>query len=119
MTRRGCLLGALLWALVMTLPLCALVLAIRGEIGWRRGDFAEDRVWLVHAAGRPGEAARGLAYSAARVIDRPAAPDQTVCVRTRVYFWLWQGRSERIDYCDCYVPRPAPQSGYDSIGSCP
>jgi hypothetical protein len=119
MTRRGCLIGALLWAVVMTAPLCALVLAVRGEIGWRRGGFVEDRLWLVNETGAPGEAARGLAYSAARTIGRPAAPDGPICVRTRVYFWLWQGQSERLEYCDCYVPRPGPPPGYDSTGSCP
>ena len=35
----------------MTVPLFALVLAVKGELTWRRGDFVEDRVWLINRDG--------------------------------------------------------------------
>ena len=38
---------------------------------------------------------------------------------TGIAFLLWRGHSEPADYCECNQPRPAPQSGYDSLGSCP
>ncbi len=118
MTRRGCLLGLVVWLLVMTLPLFALLLAIRGEIGWRRGPFVEDRLWLVNLdAGPGGEQASGLAYSAARLTPRSAAGPGAVCVRTRVYFFLWRGASQPADYCECF--RPGPGGTSESLGNCP
>ena len=118
MTRRGCLLGVLAWLLLMTLPLFALVLAMRGEVGWRRGAFVEDRVWLVHLDNEPGgERASGLAYSATRLAARPAAGPHAICARTRVYFFLWRGASEPADYCECF--RLAPGGSYEALGSCP
>jgi hypothetical protein len=118
MTRRGCLLGCLVWLVVMTLPLIALLLAVRGELAWRRGDFVEDRVWLVRTDDLPGEEAAGLAYASTRLLPDPNAPAGRVCVRTRVTFLLWRGASESFDYCECYQARPAPAEGYDPLGSC-
>jgi hypothetical protein len=118
MTRRGCLFGVVAWLLVMTLPLLAVLLAMRGEIGWRRGPFVEDRLWLVNLdAGPGGERASGLAYSAARLSPHPAAGPDAICVRTRVYFFLWRGTGEPADYCECFRPEPGGTS--QSLGNCP
>ncbi len=117
MTRRGCALGCLAWLLVMTLPLLALILAVRGELAWQRGDFVEDRLWLVRTDDVPGEEAAGLAYSSTRLVRDPAAPAGRVCVRTRVTFLLWRGNSESFGYCECYQAHPG--QGYDPIGACP
>ena len=119
MTRRGCMLGVALWLLIISLPFCAVLFAIRGEVSWRRGPIVEDRLWLVNLNGAPGEeSASGLAYSATRLVSNPAAVEGRVCARTHVYFWLWRGRGDAADYCECYQPRPAPRSGYDPAGSC-
>jgi len=102
----------------MTAPLFALVLAVKGELTWRRGDLVEDRVWLVNNRAEPGQdEAHGIAYSSARLLSNPAPANGPVCVRTHVYFWLWQGHSENVAYCDCYTS--APGGGYTSNGSCP
>ena len=120
MTWRGCLLASGLWLIVMTVPFCALVLAVREEVAWRRGDFVEDRLWIVRGQAGPGEAtASGLGYSAARVISDRRAENGSVCVRTRVYFLLWRGESERVEFCECYAPRLVPGGGFESNGSCP
>lgn len=119
MTRRGCVLGCLAWLVIMTLPLLAILLAVRGELAWQRGDFVEDRLWLVRTDDLPGEEAAGLAYSASRLVRDPSAPVGQVCVRTRVTFLLWRGASESFDYCECYQARPAPAEGYDPLGACP
>jgi hypothetical protein len=117
MTRRGCAGCGLIWLLVMLLPLLALMIAVRGELSWRRGDFTEDRVWLVRDPGeRPGGSAAGLAYSATRLERAGGAPGQ-VCARTRVYFLLWRGSSESLSYCECYAVGPGGQ--FDSAGACP
>jgi hypothetical protein len=116
MSRTGCVVSVLVWLCVMTVPFLALLLAVQGELTWRRGPFVEDRVWLVgaEAGGRPQDAS-GIGYSSARVISEQAAGP--VCVRTRVYFFLWRGRSESVAFCDCYLP--APDGRYEPQGSCP
>lgn len=120
MTRRGCLLGLAVWLLIITIPFAVVLFAIRGEITWRRGPIVEDRLWLVNLNGAAGqESAAGLAYSATRLVSNSAALDGRVCAQTHVIFLLWRGHSEPADYCECNQPRPAPQSGYDSLGSCP
>ena len=120
MTRRGCLLGVMAWLLIMALPLCALVFAMRGEMGWQRGPFVEDRIWLVNLEGAPGqETASGLAYSATRLSAQPSARPTDICVKTSVYFLLWRGQSESLSYCECYQPNPAASGGYDPLGACP
>jgi hypothetical protein len=118
LSRPGCLLAVGLWLCVMTLPLAAVILAMRGELTWRRGPFTEDRLWLVHSAPALGQGdEQGLGYSAARVIANPRAASGAVCVRTRVYFWLWRGKSETLEFCDCYLP--ASGGGYAASGGCP
>jgi hypothetical protein len=119
MTRRGCVFGLAIWLLVMTVPLCVVLFAIRGEVSWRRGPIVEDRLWLVNLAGGPGEdSAGGLAYSATRLVDGPAVADGRVCARTYVYFLLWRGHSDPVNYCECFQPRPGPGGGYDPAGNC-
>jgi hypothetical protein len=120
MTRRGCVLGVALWLVIMTVPFCAVLFAIRGEVSWHRGDLIQDRLWLVNLSGASGqESAAGVAYSATRLVGQPGSAGEPVCARTHVYFLLWRGHSDALDYCDCYQPRPAPLTGYDYQGSCP
>ena len=118
MTRRGCLAGLLVWLVVITVPFCLILFAIRGDVSWRRGVLTQDRLWLVAAEPGQGSAA-GVAYSATRLVASPAEPQGAVCARTTVYFFLWRGQSETISYCECYQPRTAPETGIDLIGSCP
>ena len=119
-TRRGCLLGLAAWLIIITVPFAVVLFAIRGEVTWHRGPIVEDRLWLVDLNGAPGEeSAAGLAYSATRLVDNPAAVNGRVCARTHVVFLLWRGHSEPADYCECYQPRTGPPGGYESLGSCP
>ncbi len=119
MTRRSCLLGLTIWLLIVTIPFAVVLFAIRGEVSWHRGPIVEDRLWLVNLSGAAGEeSAGGVAYSATRLVDAPPSAAGRVCARTHVYFLLWRGHSEAVDYCVCYQPRPAPQTGYDQVGSC-
>ena len=116
MSRLGCLLGFLAWLFVMTVPLLGFMLAVRGEFTWRRSEFVEDRVWLISAENSSGDE-RGLGYSAARVVSDQTAADGPICVRTRVNFLLWRGRSEHLEFCDCYLR--SVNGGYEPNGSCP
>jgi len=118
MSRAGCVAGVLVWLCVMTVPFMALLLAIRGELTLRRGDFVEDRLWLVNAETGVGKGiASGIGYSTTRVVSDQTAADGPVCVRTNVYFLLWQGQSESVTFCECYVTTEG--GGYASQGSCP
>jgi hypothetical protein len=120
MTRRGCLTGIAVWLLIITIPFCLVLFAIRGDVSWRRGDLVQDRLWLINEEDLPGqESAAGVAYSATRLTASAAAPAGAVCARTTVYFLLWRGQSETLNYCECFQPRSAPQTGYDSLGLCP
>jgi hypothetical protein len=120
MSRAGCAAWALVWLCVMTVPFLALLLAMRGELTWRRGGFVEDRLWLVNAETGVGNgSASGIGYSATRVVSDQIAADGRLCVRTNVYFLLWKGKSEGVTYCECYVKRPAEGGSYESDGNCP
>ena len=112
LSRRGCLAGLLLWACLMTVPLAAVILAVRGEVAWQRGEFVEDRVWIVKEA-----EAGGLGWSSARVTTDQRPLDGPVCVRTRVRFLLWKGTSESLTFCECFVLSRAT-GGLEASGSC-
>ena len=112
LTRRGCLVGTLIWLAVMVLPLAALLLALRGEVTWRRGEFTEDRVWVVKESN-----AGGLGWSSARVLSDERPVDGPVCVRTQVRFLLWRGASESLAFCECYVLSRTTGT-LETFGSC-
>lgn len=119
MTRRGCLIGLLIWAVVMLLPLVVIIFFLQGEVAWERGPFVEDRLWLVRTDedGR-GERMSGLAYGAMRISEGRPGTSDTVCVTTRVYFWMWRGESESeaVTYCECYAPTGG--GDYEAAGTC-
>lgn len=118
MTWRGCLLGGLLWLVVMLLPLAALWLAMRGEVAWRRGELVEDRVWIVQSENSRGQSSPGgVAYSRSRIISDARAQAGPVCVRTQVRFWLWRAPGEAVEYCECYAASPG--GGLALQGPCP
>jgi hypothetical protein len=117
MTRRGCVLGVLIWAVLMALPVCGVVAALRGEVAWERGPFVEDRVWLVRVdEGSRGERVSGLAYGSMRISAGRPGQDVPVCVTTHVYFWMWRGENEAVTYCECY--RPLGAGEYEAAGAC-
>jgi hypothetical protein len=100
--------GCLIWLAIMCLPLFAVALAMRGELAWQRGEFVEDRVWLIQEADQ-----RGVGYSSARVTRNEEPVDGPICVRTRVLFVLWQGSAEPVEYCECYAA-----GTHDPAGAC-
>lgn len=96
MRRFGCILGTLLWFIVLLLPCVGFYLAVRGEIVWERSRFSSDRLWLIREPGQTGVAL-------ANMQPMGATDAEEVCTRTYVTIWLWsQGSFEQIGYCDCY-----------------
>ncbi len=100
--------GCLLWLAILCLPLLIFVLAVRGEVQWQRGEFVNDRLWLIQETDE-----RGLGYSAARVISNEEPVDGPICVRTRVYFLLWRGSAPAVAYCECYAA-----GTHEPVGGC-
>ena len=96
--RIGCLLGLLVWLVVMLIPLLFIALAVRQEIVITQGDAPGQvlRIWLINEARH-----RGLGISTASVYAD--APEEGVCVQTDVRFLLWMGESDPTSYCECYV----------------
>lgn len=101
--------GCLVWLTVMCLPLAAFVLAVNGEMTWARGEFVNDRLWLIREAEQ-----EGLGYSSARVVLNQEPVDGPICVRTRVTFLLWKGSGEAAEYCECYTA-----GRHEPAGECP
>lgn len=117
MTRRGCVLGLLAWAVLMSLPICVLIVAVRGEVAWERGPFVEDRVWLVRVdEGSRGARPGGVAYGTMRITSGRPNTDGPVCVTTNIRFWMWRGESETVRYCECY--QPVGGGEYEAAGEC-
>lgn len=107
---RGCCLSGLLGLIVLAIAPCLLMALVSGnELAWKRGEFVEDRLWLVQEAD-----AAGIGYSSTRIHSRVA--DGPLCVRTTVVFVLWQGASENLSFCECYAPNAS--GGYDYTGGC-
>lgn len=113
MTGRACLTGCALWALVMSLPVLMVVLAMQGELGWQRGpaNLEEDRLVFISEP-----EAQGLAYFASRLAPGPA--DQT-CINTTVSYLLWrnaEGGNPNAAYCQCYQVQANTAT---PLGPCP
>jgi hypothetical protein len=107
--RSGYLIAFFAWLGVMCLPLAVIVLAARGELNWKRGEFVEDRLWLIQDVD-----ARGLGHSSSRVISNQEPVDGPICVRTRVRFLMWKGTAEPSAYCECYTA-----GRHEPAGICP
>ncbi|MBI3762422.1 MAG: hypothetical protein HY260_11255 [Chloroflexi bacterium] len=101
--RLGCMGGAVLWLAILSLPLFVFILAIKGEMTWKRSEFVEDRIWLIRETEN-----RGVAYSAARVVSNREAAGGPICVRTRVKFFMWQGAAQDAEFCECYSAPGTP-----------
>ena len=90
-------LALLLWIVILSVPLLALLLATRGHLQWQRGNFSGDRIWLLS-----NNKQAGVAWEARRLTAQ--APD-SACVTTRVRFLVWRGLADglNVEYCDCYT----------------
>ena len=96
-------LALLLWIVILSVPLLALLLATRGQLQWQRGNFSGDRIWLLS-----NNKQAGVAWEARRLTSQ--APDRA-CVTTRVSFLVWRGLADGLyaEYCDCYdLPAAEP-----------
>lgn len=94
--RAGCIIGLLVWFLILLLPCFLIVLATQQEITITTGGAPgqQTRLWLISEAEQ-----RGLALSTGTVQQ---SADNAICVQTSVNYYLWTGTSEPSMYCECY-----------------
>ncbi len=96
--RMGCVIGLVLWAIVIISPCFLLTLATQGQITIALGSAPDQqaRIWLLNEARVRGI---GISWPTARY-----SPDgKTVCVQTDTQFVLWAGSGQPATYCECYT----------------
>lgn len=107
----GCLLSIGIGLLAAFIVFQGLKLVRQGELSLGGGELTPRRVWLVSG---PDNA--GLAYESSAV-TRGSRADDSVCVRTKVRFFLWRSddSARPASYCECFE-----RQGDDwlSVGAC-
>lgn len=113
--RVGCIIGLLLWVLLMVAPCGLFLLATQGQFTLSLGSapHQEARLWLINEA-----RVRGLALSLPSVHQTAA---NGLCVQVDTHFLLWAGSGEPATFCECYTRANAnadwtPTASY--TGSC-
>lgn len=92
----GCVLGALLWFLLLLLPCSAVVLIVQRDVAIPLGALPGQsaRIWLVDEA-----RTRGVAISLPNVQN---VDEDLTCLQTDSQFLLWMGQGEPVSYCECF-----------------
>lgn len=103
----GYALFALVFLIIMSLPIFAFVLAARGELMVGSDQGSNIRFFLVNSA-----EAEGIGIQ--RLRNSSAADD---CMQGSVRYLLWEGQTDGLnaDYCTCY----SEQNGQSTtVGQC-
>lgn len=110
--RPGCLLGLLVWLVVIMMPTFFIIMAIEGEITIQhRGDIpSKERYPLFQIKLVMEPDYRG--FSITRAVIHGEGSDR-VCVRNTVQFLLWQGQGDDTSYCQCY-DRDGPDADWQA-----
>ena len=99
--RFGCLIGLLLWLVLMVIPPILFILAVRGDITLPRyGDVPNRHEYpLFQVKLIMEEDFRGLG-----LLNTKLYPDDdlNLCVQTNVRYLLWAGEGEPAVFCTCY-----------------
>lgn len=100
----GCILILLVWLFLVSLPLCAFVLAARQEIGVG-GPQNHVRIFLLQ-----DREAEGIGLELTRPFSRTPS-----CTQTSVNYFMWVGEPDNVTYCLC----GDAQSGQAQPATCP
>ncbi|HSG18935.1 MAG TPA: hypothetical protein VLE70_21755 [Anaerolineae bacterium] len=106
--RIGYALIAIIWLVLMSLPILAFFLAARGELMIGDDQASNIRLFMVNE-----DEATGIGFQ--RVTK--ANSEQDGCFHTSVNYLLWKGQDSglNIDFCACHDP----DTGYaDSSRTC-
>ncbi|MFW5708772.1 MAG: hypothetical protein ACOCX5_00995 [Chloroflexota bacterium] len=119
--RPGCLVGIVIWFLVMLLPFALFVLAIEGDITLSYGGDVPDKhahpLLQVRLVMEPDY--RGLSITTASLHREGEA---NLCIQNNIRFILWQGEGDPVTYCQCYARASVDDewtSTDTSQGACP
>ena len=85
----------LVWLLIMSFPVAALVLATQQQIELGNDARNHIRIFLVQ-----GSDAQGIGFEWAR----PISTNSQSCATTSVNYFLWEGTAEPANFCQCYDP---------------
>lgn len=102
--RAGCL---MIWLPLILLPIIMFNLATSGEIVlWHGAGMPEpeSHPWLKATLIMDIDT-RGLNITRSSIVS--TASDGLTCVQTDVSFWLWAGKGDPAQYCDCYAQNNA------------
>ena len=80
------------WLAVMSFPLVAAILAVRGEIQLGDDPRSHLRLFLVQE-----RQAQGVGVEWTRPVSKRAS-----CSQSSVSYLLWEGEAENVVYCQCY-----------------
>lgn len=99
--RRGCIIGVIIWLVVMTIPAFILLLAIQQEVTiWHGSGFPEREAHpLLQVRLIMEIESRGVSIGTSHISRET---ETLACVQTNVNYLLWQGQGESASYCDCY-----------------
>jgi hypothetical protein len=100
------LLLGLLWLLVMSLPVFAVVLATQREIQVGSEPERNVRLFLIQEQDAEGVAVQWM--------GAPSAADG--CAQGRVVYLMWEGEGENASFCQCYDQEGNLSS--TTVGSC-
>jgi hypothetical protein len=108
--RLGCVLGVLVWLVLLLVPCMFITLAARGEITFDTGALPDQRfrMWLIMEARQRGI---GIEWPSVHAVD------EQECLQVDVRFLLWTGAAqEPVSYCQCYTRQGENWIATESIG---
>ena len=93
----GYFLVILIWLLLMTVPLVSIILAVRGELLVGDESGSGFRLFLLQESKLQGLGFQWRRHSRA----------QADCLKTSVYYALWEGSNRDINttFCQCFDPK--------------
>lgn len=83
---------AVVWLLVMSMPVLAVVLAMQREITIGQGPRQQLRLFLIQERDSEGVSVHWT---------RPADSGER-CAQSNVYYLMWKGHGANTVYCQCY-----------------
>lgn len=95
--RAGCLVGLVVWFVILLTPCAFFLLATQEQITITLGAVPEQalRIWLINEVKE-----RGVGISWASVT---AENETGLCVQTDTRFILWMGKADDATFCACYT----------------
>ncbi|HSM55385.1 MAG TPA: hypothetical protein VK879_04450 [Candidatus Sulfomarinibacteraceae bacterium] len=90
--RVGYALAAIVWLLVMTLPVLAVVLSMQREIAIGDASRRQLRIFLIQE--RESE---GISVQWTRAVSAGEH-----CTQSNVYYLMWKGAGDNATFCQCY-----------------